>query len=298
MRRSIHLISPDIVHTHTHVGAVWGRAAAVLARVPRIAHTEHRSVDRLPPLERAAIALLNSRTDVIVTFSERAAKLVRERERIRDLHVIPNGIRVRPLPSETDRRIARRKLDLDEKVVAVGMIANLYPHKNPFLGIDAIARLPAQSRGAIRLALFGDGPLRHALSARADELGVQALVRFYGFRTDIEQLLPGMDLILTTSPREMMPISLLESMNAALPIIGAPHAGTLDLVVDGETGLVLKSWDPGLFGEALEWAITHPEWRARAGSAAHLRLKKYFDIETVADRYVDLYQRMLHRNSG
>jgi glycosyltransferase involved in cell wall biosynthesis len=267
----------------------------LLEEVPIIVHTEHRSADTLGAIERAALAILNRRTDVIVTFSERTAQLVRRRESVRDLHVIPNGIPVQPIPTENDRRFARRKLDIDQNNIAIGIVANLHPHKNPGLAIDAIARLPSRTRDVVRLAVFGDGPLRDDLSARAKKLGIETLVRFYGFRVDMAELLPGLDLILTTSAREMMPMSLLESMNAALPIIGAPHAGTLDLVVDGETGIVLRSWDAGQLAEAIEWAVSHAEWRSQAGRDAYNRLKQNFDIEKVADQYVELYHRLLSR---
>jgi len=299
MRQLIREIRPDIVHTHTHVGASWGRTAAMLEKVPIIVHTEHRSVDSLPLLELIAHSIINRRTDVTVTFSERTAELVRHRESLDAVHIIPNGIRVRPAPpTESDRRAARAVLGFGEDLVVVGMIANLLPNKNPGLVIDAFARLTPEARGVARLAFFGDGPLRNDLLAQAARLGIQSFVQLYGFRADLEQVLPGLDLMVSTSAREMMPMSFLESMNAALPIIGAPHVGTLDLVRDGETGIILSSWDADALAAALDWAIERPDWRLRAGNAAYERLRRNFDIESVADRYVDLYRSLLHKRAA
>jgi len=98
---------------------------------------------------------------------------------------------------------------------------------------------------------------------------------------------------LTLSRREMMPMSLLEAMNASLPIIGTPHLGTLDLVVDMETGMIVRSWEPARIAEAIEWATENPQWRVRAGAAAHARLASNFDIELVATQYADLYRHLL-----
>src|SRR5579872_39212 len=295
LRRLMQQVAPDVVHTHTHVGASWGRAAAVLAGVPVIAHTEHRSVETLSYLERLAFGVLNNRTDVVVTFSERAAELVRRRENVRDLRIIPNGVVVRPSPSQGDRDAARDQLAFEQSSIIVGMIANLYAHKNPSAAIEAVASLSSQLRATVRLAMFGDGPQRSSLEQLARELGIRDCVRFFGFRADLELLLPGLDMVLTTSPREMMPMSLLEAMNAALPIVGTPHAGTLDLVVDAETGLIVRSWEPRQIAEAIAWAATNPEWRRRAGNAAYVRLAKNFDIEKVADQYFALYDSLLHR---
>ena len=293
MWRLLREIEPTVVHTHTHVGAVWGRTAAVLARVPQIVHTEHGSDNEtVSAIEAVALGALSYRTDATVTFSERSAALARTRGPLRKLHIIPNGIRVRPPPTESDRHTARLELRFARDLIAIGLIANLFPHKNPTLAIDAIARLPDRTRAFVQLAIFGDGPMREDLVAYAKALGIEASVQFYGFRSDLVRLLPGLDLVVTTSPREMMPISLLESMNAGLPIIGVPHAGTLDLVVDRETGIIVRSWDPQGFSEAIEWAVGQPQWRARAGNEAYTRLKKEFDIETVADRHAALYRSL------
>ena len=298
MRRLVREIAPTIVHTHGHVGGTWGRIAAVLEKVPIIIHTEHVSRDALRGLERVAHSFLNRRTNLTVMFSERTAEIVKRREKIYKPYITPNGIRIRPAPTQADRNAARQRLGIDVNHIALGLIANLEAHKNPALAIEAIAYLPAQTRSVLRLALFGDGTLRETLAARAEELGMRDTVRFYGFRDDLIELLPGLDAVLSTSAREMMPMSLLEAMNAALPIVGVPHAGTLDLVVNGETGIVLESWDVRALAEAVGWVAEHPEWRVRAGNAAYNHLKKNFDIEIITDRYVELYWALLDRNSA
>jgi len=293
MSKLIRSVKPDIVHTHTHVGAFWGRAAAILARTQLIVHTEHISLESWSPLERAAARILNPQTDAFIAFSERSADVVRRRERIRSLEIIPNGIQVSPIPTDSMRQAARAKLCIDGGPLIIGLVANLHPHKNPSLVIEALGLLPEQARNAVRLAIFGDGPLRGDLQERARALGVDPLVHFYGFRTDLQDLLPGLDLAVSTSQREMMPISLLESMNAALPIISVPHSGALDLIVDKGTGIVLKSWDTVALAAAVDWARQNPQWRSNAGFSAYGRLKQNFDIETVADRYSTLYLKLL-----
>lgn len=293
----IQRVKPDIVHTHTHVGASWGRIAAVLAGVRLIAHTEHTSLENLSLLNRIVALGLNRQTSVTVVFSERSARLVRRREGVHNLKIIPNGVAVRPDPTETARLMARKRLGVDENLLLIGLIANLHPHKNPALAIEALGFLSKEARNTVRLAIFGEGPLHESLLKQAENLDVHGIVRLYGFRTDIEDLIPGLDLVVSTSHREMMPISLLESMNAAVPIIGVPHSGVLDLVIHKETGFVLDSWSARDLANAIEWARTNREWRTNAGLAGRTRLKQYFDIEAVADQYSGLYERLLDEDS-
>lgn len=294
MRRIIREVRPDIVHTHTQVGAFWGRTAALLERTPIIVHTEHRSKDPLPLLERVAHKFLNPRTTATVAFSERTAELVRRREEIRDLHVIPNGIRVRPLPTLSEKKAARRRLDFADNVAIGGMVASLESHKNPALCIEAIALLPVKARQRLKFVFFGDGTLRKDLEERVHALRIADVVHFLGFRSDMPELYPGLDFVVSTSAREMMPMSLLEAMNAALPIVGTPHLGTLDLVVNGETGIILKAWNERELADAIAWIATHPEWSARAGRAAYARLGSRFDVESAADQYAALYRTLLN----
>jgi glycosyltransferase involved in cell wall biosynthesis len=187
-------------------------------------------------------------------------------------------------------------LGIDSSRIAVGVVANLYPHKNPGLAIKAISRIPSDRRDKVLLAFFGDGPLRNDLAALAKRLGVENQVRFYGFRTDMAELWTALDLMLTTSLREMMPISLLEAMNAALPIIGPPNSGVLDLVEHGVTGIISKSWNDSELADAIDWAISRPIWCADAGRAGYTRLRKNFDIEVVSNLYADLYCQLRRRN--
>jgi glycosyltransferase involved in cell wall biosynthesis len=295
MQALIRHLSPDIVHTHTHVGAVWGRAAALLAGVRRVVHTEHSSDTALSRVERIAAAILNRFTATTITFSQRTAKLVQARETIRNLQIIPNGIQVRALPSPPEKIRAKQKLGVTPDTLVIGSVANLHPHKDPALAIEAVSLLPETLRRNIMLAYFGRGPLEEELNELARRLDVMNLVQFFGFRDDVRDLLAGLDLFLATSPRESMPMSLLEAMNAALPIIGIANTGVLDLVVDRETGFIVNKRQPRVLAEVIRWTLENPEWRTRAGIAAYGRLVANFDIETVADRHVELYTRLVAR---
>ena len=86
--------------------------------------------------------------------------------------------------------------------------------------------------------------------------------------------------------------SILEAMARSLPVIGAPHPGTLEMVQPGVTGAVVE-WDAEAVAAAMRRARDDAEWRARCGSAGRERVLKDYDIEKTADRHVDLYAQLL-----
>jgi glycosyltransferase involved in cell wall biosynthesis len=295
LRTRLESVRPALVHTHTHSGSIWGRTAAVLSRVPAIIHTEHDSVESFPPVERIAVGVLSLRTDAVVVFSDRSADVVRRREKVAHPCVIPNGIKVRPIPTAQERQIARTKLGGEAKELLIGVVASLEPYKNPALALESLACVSGELREKLRLLFFGEGSLRSSLATRSHQLGIAHLVRFLGFRDDLPELLPGLDIVLSTSSREMMPISFLEAMNNGVPIIGTPHGGTLDLVKDRETGIVLGGWDRHEVASAIEWVAVNRQWRIRAAISSHQHVLDNFDIEKVSDRYLDLYAEILNR---
>jgi glycosyltransferase involved in cell wall biosynthesis len=289
--RAIRQWRPDIVHTHVVTGKYWGRACAALAGVPTIVHTEHSPLPRLRTWEWPASYILNLRTKAMITFSKRTAQFLERRERAKKLYIIPNGIPVGEPPSETDRASSKIALGADGRIV-IGVVANLYPQKNHKLALDAFSRLPKNVRELARIHMFGAGPLEKALKNQASELGINEDIVFHGFESNVRTLFPGMDIFLSVALFEAAPISYLEAMNAALPIVGTPSIGTLDMVVDGVTGIVIPTWNPIDVVSALEKAITDPHWRASAGIASWQRLRDCYNIESAADQHVQLYRSL------
>ncbi|GAC1522256.1 MAG: glycosyltransferase [Vulcanimicrobiaceae bacterium] len=291
LARTIARRGPTIVHTHMQAGKYVGRLAAMLARVPILIHTEH-SPNPLVPGESVYGRLFWRRTAAVVTFGPSSVAIVRERERVRHFEVIPNGVCISPIPTNAQRRTARRRLEIDEETVVFAIVASLQERKNHRLAFEAFAAIRDDVGPRVRLALFGDGPLREDLGRLARALGIANLVRFYGFEPDVVARLPGVDVLVSVSRLEMAPISILEAMAAGLPVIATPHAGTDEMVVDGATGLVV-AWNVASVADALRTARSDPAWRASCGAAGRARVERYYDIEIIADRHAALYRQMI-----
>ena len=292
MWRILRLARPDIVHTHGWNGKFWGRACAIAAKVPIIVFTEHSASPRLHPFERVVSKILNPKTSAIVTFSQDTANLIKSRESVKRLVVIRNGITMDSPPPAANRAAARAALEVSNEIL-IGMVGSLRPVKNHKLALQAFKLLPEQVKRKTRLDIFGTGPLERSLRGMAAELQIGDRIRFQGFRSDIRNLMPGLDLLLSTSLEDAAPISYLEAMSECIPVIGTPTFGSLDIIEDAITGIVVKTWEARDVALALERAIIDDGWRVEAGKKARARLESEFDIEIVAERHAELYQSLL-----
>jgi glycosyltransferase involved in cell wall biosynthesis len=282
---------PQIVHTHQWAGKYVGRLAAILAGVPLLVHTEH-SPNPVVGIERLFTQLFWRRTSAVVTFAEENAAIIRRREPVSRLEIIRNGLAIPELPSAAERARARNVLGLHDGEVAFGIVASLQERKNHRLAFEALARIKDESSVPIRLCLFGDGPLRSDLTALAAALGISNLVAFYGFRSDVRDLLPGLDVFVSVSKLEMAPISILEAMTCCIPVIATPHAGAADLVDNGVTGSIVD-WSVRDVAAAMQRARDDAEWRLRCGLEGRKRVERNHDIEMIADQHVRFYDRLV-----
>ncbi|HVA38915.1 MAG TPA: glycosyltransferase [Candidatus Dormibacteraeota bacterium] len=290
--REIKAFAPTIVHTHTHVGKYWGRAAARAAGVPIIVHTEHNPCDpRRNPLERLIDPFLNARTARVVTFlSEQRESLARyDGLPPEKVTIIPNGLFPPPPAGPEQRARAREMLGLSGEERAVLVIGRLEHQKNQRLAIEALAALPDALRVRMRLFFLGNGGQEATLRELVRGRALDDRVTFLGYRTDAAALLPGADLLLMTSLFEGMPLVLIEAMFAGVPILTTPWVGARSMIADGVHGYVAESWDPLILARALERALTGDVGRAAVAERARAHALAAYDIHRMAEAHRALY---------
>jgi glycosyltransferase involved in cell wall biosynthesis len=144
------------------------------------------------------------------------------------------------------------------------------------------------------LLIAGDGILRPRTEELARRLGLLDRVRFLGFRTDVPRLLAAADGYVMSSAWEAMPMVLLEAGAAGVPAVVTDVGANRDIVVDGVTGFVVPPRDPVRLGEAMARLAALPSAeRQSMGAQARERVRTYFDIERVADAWIEVYQSLL-----
>jgi glycosyltransferase involved in cell wall biosynthesis len=146
-----------------------------------------------------------------------------------------------------------------------------------------------------QLSVVGDGPRLGWLKTRAEELGLRDRIVFEGWqaREDLPQLFQRANLFVYPTRHEGMPNALLESMASALPAVATRIAGNEELVVDGETGLLIPPDDSDALKTALHTLISAADLREKMGEAARQRASDNYAWQGVAERYLELIEESL-----
>jgi glycosyltransferase involved in cell wall biosynthesis len=275
----------DVVHSHLFTGLAWGTVAARLARVPVVVYTEHacHADDEafVPPLRRA----LGRALDHVIACSDATRDAIARHRWFpgAPISVIPNGI---PL---TGRPLAAAR----PGPLRVGTVGRLVEVKGQVHLIDAVARLVDEGLD-VTLTVWGEGPLRAELEARAAKLGARA--RLPGATDQVPQVLADLDVFVLPSLSEAMPITLLEAAAAGLPLVVTSSGGASTLLAAGAGGLVVPPADPAALADALrQLAAQSPEARADLGAASRRTVEAGFSIHRTAEAHVALYQRLRAR---
>lgn len=282
-----------LVHSYLFHANLLGTLAARLARVP-VALTSKRSLDTYARrVDRWACRVGNRLADRVTVPAEAVKQHVHQEEGcpLKKIVVIPNGIDLDRVDGWASPRWAntRDRVPSDPVVGTVGRLSQKKGQED-FLeaGVIVLNQVPQA-----RFHFVGDGPLRMELESRARELGVDGRVRFFGAAMDAPHLLFQMDLFVLPSHMEGMSNALIEAMAAGLPVVATDVGGTPDVVLDGQTGILVPPRNPARLAEAIVTLLKDPE-RARAmGAAGRARVEGHFTTQTMVTRLEALYRGLL-----
>ncbi|HEX8714352.1 MAG TPA: glycosyltransferase, partial [Solirubrobacteraceae bacterium] len=219
----------DVLHSHKFGSNVWASIVGTFARVPVMLAHEHTWSFEGQPWRRALDRELIARAcDRFIAVSREDRRRMTEVERIdpRRTLFIPNG--VPPFPPAAGGDV-RAELGVAAGAPVLGVVGLLRPQKAHETLLRATALL-APEWPALQVLIVGDGPERARLERIVDELGVHANVRFVGLRTDIPDVLAALDIAVCCSDFEGSPLSVLEYMDAGLPVVATRVGGLPDLV--------------------------------------------------------------------
>jgi glycosyltransferase involved in cell wall biosynthesis len=278
---------PEVVHASSSKAGVLGRLAAAATRVPVRFFTVHGWAfsaysGAASLLYRVLDRLMAPLTTVTICVSEQelAAGLEAGTCSAERSVVIHNAVDVAAAPRSRHDRLVPR-------LIAVG---RLKAPKDFLTLVRALARLP---EGGFEVMLVGDGPDRGEVEDELRKLGVEGRVKLAGERSDVPALLADSDVFVLSSRSEGLPVSVLEAMAAELPVVASNVGGLGELVVDGETGVLVPPGDPEALAEALGRLIGDRELRRRLGAAGRARAERLFDLDAFRLAHLDLYDRQL-----
>ena len=295
---------PLIVHTQLLTASLYGRLAAILARVPVVVGSEHNIYRRKQRHHALAERLLMSGTDSVVAV----AGAVRDFY-VRQIHadpakvvVIPNAVDWSALHTTQGRMTrdeTRRSLDVPGDAVDAPLavvIGRLSEQKGHRYLLEALARTPALGR--VHAVFAGDGELRDDLRDRAAALGLASRVHIAGIRRDVGNLLQAADVFVLPSLWEGLPLALILAMGAGLPIVASRVAGVPEVIEDGRTGVLVPPADPDALGHAIAGLLADPAAARQLGANARAEALPRYGVEPWVASMVALYDRLIGQRAG
>ncbi|MBN2198865.1 MAG: glycosyltransferase, partial [Candidatus Aminicenantes bacterium] len=282
-----------LVHFHDAHAVSVGQVAARRAKVPL--RFISRRVDF--PLKDNALSHRKYTRDVdaIIAISEGVRQVLLDSGIPAPLiHVVPSGIDFSPFREKWPRDFLRREFSFAPDDFLVGIVAALEDHKGHTYLIQASKILKAQAP-KIKIVVVGKGSLRIELNRQVHDLGVEDIVYFLGFREDVPRILASFDLFVLSSHLEGMGSSLLDAMASRLPIVATRTGGIPEVVIDGETGLLVPPRDPAALAQAILTLYHDREMAGRLAERGFEVVHEKFSAEAMAWRVIDLYEQFAHR---
>jgi glycosyltransferase involved in cell wall biosynthesis len=279
----------DVVHTHTAKAGAVGRLAARRAGAGLIVHTYHGFPfhEFQSPARRGAYVALERRlgriTDLALCVGSGVAVEAVRRGLIPPDRIGTIGVAVdAPLALAADagaRKRARRLLGLPEHAMVVGAVGRLAYQKAPE---DFLAALRVLRRPGVVGVWVGGGELAGRV-ARLAAAQPHAPVLLTGERDDVPALLPAFDVFTLPSWYEGLPTAVVEAMLCGVPVVATAVNAVGDLVVPGETGLLVPPRRPDLLAGAIRSLLDSPADAARMAVAARARLGTRYTVAALRD---------------
>lgn len=288
----------DIVHAHNGRSALAAAAAVRMARRGCCVMTQHflepnHATQRGPKavLSRAAHHWVIHQMRCIIAISEaaRSAMLARREAPEAKITVIPNGITA---PDAGLREIAatRRALGIAPEALLVVCAARLEREKDIGSLVEAMGLVRA-GLPAARCLIAGEGAQRTALEAQIQRLDLTATVQLLGFRADAPALIAAADLFVLPSLAEPFGLALLEAMALGKPVIATQAGGPLEIVLDGETGLLVPPASPAHLAKAIIALLADPAAGRRLGKNGRAQFEDRFTADRMARATLTVYQQ-------
>ena len=279
----------DLIYANTQKALVVGAIASILSRRPLVYHLH----DIVSPEHFSAT---NRR--IIITLANRAALVIANSQASRDafmkaggrgdrVHVVYNGFRPEDYSSYVDKREYFRKdlLSIPQIVdqppsFVVGHFSRLSPWKGQHVLIDALQYCPDNVIALlVGDALFGEQDYVQQLYQQIKTLNLEHRVRFFGFRSDIPQLMAACDLVAHTSTApEPFGRVIVEAMLCGTPVVAAAAGGATELIDHGQTGWLTPPGNAQKLADIINICQIYPSQAKLCVQQAQIQARQRFDL--------------------
>ena len=280
-----------LVHTNSLKSDLIAGLAARAARLPLVWHVRDRIADDYLPGTVARAFRLAARVlpHRIIAISGAVRQTLGQNRRVRVVH---DGTPIGPEPSPFQ----------SDGQMRVGLVGRITPWKGQdvFLRAASIVhrRFPDAKFQVIGSALFGkrEREFEQSLHDLVRSEGIAGAVEFTGFRKDVADLIGRLDVLVHASKTgEPFGQVIIEGMAAAKPVIGTRGGAVPEIIIEGETGLLVGMGNPEKMADAISVLLADPPRARRMGLAGRARVAEHFTIQNTAQGVQEVYAELLAR---
>jgi L-malate glycosyltransferase len=279
-------VDAALVHANGSRAMAYAGLAGRLAGRPAVWHVRIADSDGL--VDRALGALA---TVVIATSRAVARRFSWAPAKIR---LVPNGVDLKRFAPRPSSGALRARLEVPPSTPVAVSIGRHVAEKGYRHLVDAAA-LVVGTKPGVHWILVGDGELRSELESQARRLGLASRVHFTGWRDDVADVLALADVFVLPSESEGFGRVLVEAMAMSRAVVATAVGGIPDIVLDGETGLLVEPANPVALAGAVRALLADPARAARLGAAGRARAESMFSLGAHVDAVERVYAEVLGR---
>lgn len=289
----------DLIHTHTPMGSVLTRLAAMKARKngTRIIYTAHgfHFYKGAPkqnwlvyyPIEK----ILSTLTDDLITINQEDYDIAKNKFKMKNIYHV-NGVGInkdkfKRTMSNDEKIQLRKELGIDENNIVLIYVAEISKRKNQEMLINVMEKLQDEN---IKLLLVGSDSLGGKINKLISEKNLGDRVHLLGFRKDIPNLIEISDIYVSTSNQEGLPVNIMEAMNMEIPVIATNCRGNRDLILDRESGFLVPLNDVDNFVDKIKTVLREKSLVEKMIEKSKERMGKYY-LDSVKKEMIRIYEK-------
>ena len=283
-----------LIHAHEFAMNVYGSMASAMTGIPIIT-TVHGKNYYWEKWRRRLAYRFASKQSTMVAVSEDIKKFLNEKVGIKNGRIITiyNGINTDAYyPDNELRGRIRKEFGINSMQPVIGTVGSLSPVKGHTYLLKAAAIVTKTFPDAVFL-VAGGGELLGQLQIEASQLGIEKKLIFLGPREDIRALLQDVDIFILPSLSEGLPLSVLEAMACAKPVVATNVGGIPEVIMDGQTGFSVPPRNPEALAEKILLLLKNKSFAEKFGRAGNERVRKEFTFENTWIKYQKLYEKCL-----
>jgi len=293
IREIIAIQGINLVHSHGYKSDVYALLAGRRLGIPLVGTSHHWTHQtRAVRFYEFLDGLTLRRFDAVVAVSQVIAGQLREAGVPTDkITVIDNGIDLTPFNSAAP--VLKSELNAKDQLL-IGTVGRLVEQKGMIYFLTAAKQLLKEFPN-LTFVIVGDGPDLGKLQQMAKELHIDNKVRFTGVRYDMANVYASLDVFVLASIEEGMPIALLEAMASRLPVAATAVGAVPQIVIPGETGMLVKARDAAEMAQAIAALLRDPALRERLGANGQRKVHERFSSQVMSQNYYQLYTRLIEQ---